>query len=48
MMNLLAELALWTLSIEPAFAFLLLLPLLVAAAGIARELFDRCRGRSRG
>ena len=35
----------WLHSLEPGFAFLLTLPLLVVAAGVLRYWFDRARSR---
>ena len=37
----------WFRSLDPAFAFLLSLPVLVIAAGLAREHWDRRRERER-
>lgn len=43
-MDLLTELATWLGDLEPAFAFLLALPIAVGAAGLAVEAYRSRRG----
>ena len=41
------ELWQWLLALEPNFAFLMALPFIVAAAGLARYWYDQRRSRPR-
>jgi len=41
------ELWQWLLALEPGFAFLMAMPFVVAAAGLARCWYDRHRSRPR-
>ncbi len=42
-----AEWLSWVESLDRGFVFLLLLPMLVAGAGLARHLYDRCRAQGK-